>query len=216
MKKIFGIMLSCWCWFIPAQNKADINILETINGWNSKPSIRFSKALSNSEEFLAVAVPVGIAVYGLIDRESGALRNAATIGSSVIGSLIITQGMKYAIKRPRPYVAHPDRITAYDHSGSSSFPSSHTSTAFALATSLSLEYPKWYVIAPSFLWASGVAYSRMNLGMHYPTDVLAGMLIGAGSAYLSYRINKWWRKKHDLPSRSRLILQSYATPSGNW
>jgi membrane-associated phospholipid phosphatase len=59
-----------------------------------------------------------------------------------------------------------------------------------LAGSLSLAYSKWYVILPSYLYASTVAYSRMDLGVHYPSDVVTGALIGTGTAYLTYNINK--------------------------
>jgi membrane-associated phospholipid phosphatase len=59
-----------------------------------------------------------------------------------------------------------------------------------LATSLSLQYPKWYVIAPAYLYAGTVAYSRMDLGVHYPSDVLSGAIIGSGSAYITYKINR--------------------------
>jgi membrane-associated phospholipid phosphatase len=62
--------------------------------------------------------------------------------------------------------------------------------AFATATSLSLVCPKWYVILPSFTYASLMGYSRMYLGVHYPSDVLIGALIGSGSAYLSHYIYK--------------------------
>ena len=58
-----------------------------------------------------------------------------------------------------------------------------------------MEYPKWYIIAPSFAWASAVGYSRMHLGVHYPSDVAVGAIIGSGSAYLSYKANKWINKK---------------------
>lgn len=208
MKKVIFLFAAFFSLTGFSQN-VDLNILKTVNGWNSRPMINFSKALSHSETILAVAVPAGIAVYGLIDRESGALSKAVTIGASVVGSLVISGGLKYAVGRQRPYKAHPGIITAYDDSGSSSFPSSHTSTAFALATSLSLEFPKWYVIAPSFVWATGVAYSRMNLGMHYLSDVAAGMLIGAGTAYLSYRVNKWWHKERGLSAQTRQVLQCY-------
>ena len=89
---------------------------------------------------------------------------------------------------------YPGRVHAYSHEGSPSFPSGHTATAFALATSLSVKYPKWYVIAPSALWACSVGVSRMNEGVHYPSDVLAGAAIGAGCAVVNIYVNKWLNK----------------------
>ena len=82
---------------------------------------------------------------------------------------------------------HEADIVKKTDGGGPSFPSGHTSGAFATATILSLEYPKWYVIVPSYLWAGTVGYSRLHLGVHYPTDVLGAMVVGAGSAYLSYK-----------------------------
>jgi undecaprenyl-diphosphatase len=64
-----------------------------------------------------------------------------------------------------------------------SFPSGHTSSSFSAVTALSRAYPKWYVIAPSFLWAASVGYSRMYLGVHYPTDVTAGAVLGVGTSF---------------------------------
>ena len=56
---------------------------------------------------------------------------------------------------------------------------------------MSIQYKKWYIVAPAFLWASSVGYSRLYLGEHYPTDVFAGATIGIASAYL----NEWLHKK---------------------
>jgi undecaprenyl-diphosphatase len=88
-----------------------------------------------------------------------------------------------------------DGLSAAGTGNSPSFPSGHTSVAFSTATSLYLAYPKWYVAVPAFTYAASVGYSRMYLGVHYPSDVLAGAVIGAGSAWLMYKANKWLFKK---------------------
>ncbi|MBI4945043.1 MAG: phosphatase PAP2 family protein [Bacteroidetes bacterium] len=108
---------------------------------------------------------------------------------------IITTGMKYSFNRVRPFETYSFIIKKSD-AGSPSFPSGHTSSAFATAALLALAYPKWYIIAPSFLWASAVGYSRMELGVHYPSDVLVGAIVGTGSAWLMWKINKWMSKKN--------------------
>ena len=99
---------------------------------------------------------------------------------------VITFSLKYSINRTRPYITYPN-INPYNLQSDPSFPSGHTSYAFATATTLSLQYKKWYVSLPAFCWAGTVGISRMYLGEHYPTDVLAGALCGAGSAWLSYK-----------------------------
>ena len=95
------------------------------------------------------------------------------------------------IDRERPYDRYPGRVYPYSTESSPSFPSSHTAAAFSLATSLSIKYPKWYVIAPSAVWACSVGFSRMNEGVHYPSDVIAGAAIGAGCAVVNIYVNRW-------------------------
>ena len=83
------------------------------------------------------------------------VRNACvTIAASAICGGI-TVALKYSVNRERPFVTYPD-IKKKSYGGTPSFPSGHTSSAFATATSVSLLYPKWYIIAPSFAWAGTV------------------------------------------------------------
>jgi len=117
-------------------------------------------------------------------------------GASVIIATSLSLSVKYIVKKPRPYVSYPDYILKKGHGGALSFPSGHTTTAFATATSLSLAFPKWYVVVPSYAFASAVAYSRMHLGMHYPSDVLAGIVIGIGTSFLTFQSDKWLNKKY--------------------
>jgi len=144
----------------------------------------------------------------LIEKNDDLLKNTLYVGVSIGVSAGMTYALKYSVNRTRPYITYPSlNVDPAFYESSSSFPSSHTSVAFATATALSLKYPKWYVIAPSYFWACSVGYSRMNLGVHYPSDVLAGALIGAGSAYVTNLLNNWYWKKNN---NKRLIgLQAY-------
>lgn len=97
------------------------------------------------------------------------------------------RGLKALFQRPRPYAVLPDirsRSPRYSPEGaegtSFALPSGHASMAFAVATSWSLSHPEWYVIGPGAAWASAVALSRVWLGVHYPSDIVAGAVLGTG------------------------------------
>jgi membrane-associated phospholipid phosphatase len=179
---------------IKAQN-LDLRLLKQINQVDN--TVNFSKFISNTTVATAAIVPASMAVTALISKDDDLLKDALYVGVSLGITTAFTYSLKKTINRPRPYTTFPDDIVPYESMVSMSFPSGHTSVAFSTATSLSLKYPKWYVIAPSFAWASYVGYSRMNLGVHYPSDVLAGAVLGAGSAWLTYKINNWYWKKHE-------------------
>lgn len=197
-------MFSVFCVQTHAQN-ADLEILKSIN--SNTATIGYSKFISNTTTGVAIGVPVIMGAVALLEQDDDMLKNAIYIGVSMGVDGALTYALKNTIRRPRPYSTYPDQITAYSTETSLSFPSGHTSLAFVTATALSLKYPKWYVIVPSYLWAGSVGYSRMNLGVHYPTDVLAGALLGAGSAYVTYKVNNWFWKKE--ANRKLIGLQSW-------
>jgi undecaprenyl-diphosphatase len=167
----------------------DIQILRALNSPDDLPSDDFFRFVSNSEPYLMIAVPLGMSAAGFIKHDNTLLRNGYSGLASIALCGGITFVMKYTINRDRPFITYPD-IEKKSDAVSPSFPSGHTSGAFSTATSVSLAYPKWYIIVPSFTWAGTVGYSRMHLGVHYPSDVLAGAVIGSGCAYLTYKINK--------------------------
>lgn len=137
--------------------------------------------LSRYNNLVNVAVPAGIFAAGVIDNDKGTRQNAMYIASSSAVNLLLTLVIKKIVKRPRPFLGQV-KISAVYHPGQTSFPSGHTSSAFTTATALTQVYHKWYVIAPAYLWASSVGYSRMYLGVHYPSDVATGALVGTGTA----------------------------------
>lgn len=137
--------------------------------------------------------------YGAVPAAWGAAaltRDAAVRAAAY--SLTLTQGLtyglvvgvKHAVGRPRPYVNRPLRARASRHRPPApgdahlSFPSGHASLSAALATSWGVSFPRWYVVGPGALWATGVALSRVHLGVHYPSDVLVGTILGVGVALL--------------------------------
>jgi membrane-associated phospholipid phosphatase len=173
---------------IYSQN-VDIELLRLINSPEVLPSDNFWRFVSNSEIYVGLGIPAGIGTTGLIKKDKELIRSACVILAAEAITSVISTAMKYSINRDRPFITYPD-ITKKSSAGSPSFPSGHTSNAFATATSLSMEFPKWYVIVPSYSWAGCVGYSRMHLGVHYPSDVLAGALIGSGCAWLTHVVNK--------------------------
>ena len=180
--------------FLASSQNIDIDILQKINVNRNTEFDPAFKTITNTAVPLSIATPVMMYTIGLIQKDSLIKQKALFIGETFLASAFITIASKSIIKRDRPYVTHPS-IQPLSLEGSYSMPSGHTSSAFATATSLSMAYPKWYVVVPSFVWASSVGYSRMHLGVHYPSDVLVGALVGSGSAVLMYKANQWLNKK---------------------
>ena len=184
-----------------AQN-LDIDLLKKIN-LNRNTGIESAMiGITNSAIPISIGTPIVIYSVGLIEKDSLTKKKAIFIGETFAASAFVSLALKSITKRDRPYKTYPEIDNVVEES-SYSFPSGHTSSAFATATSLSMTYPKWYVIAPSFLWAGAVGYSRLYLGVHYPTDVLAGAIVGSGSAFLCYKLNKWINKKR-APHQKKL------------
>ena len=192
MKKGFILLLTALlvACQLPAQNW-DINTVKKVNDWDVHG---LSRGLSHSGLILSVGLPSAMGVYALIQKDEPLLKDAVYIGTSVIEAIGLTMAMKFTFDRQRPYEKYPDLITPIEAEDSPSFPSGHTAAAFSLATSLSITYPKWYVIAPSAVWACGVGFARINQGVHYPSDVLTGAAIGVGCAFVNVYVNRWLNK----------------------
>jgi membrane-associated phospholipid phosphatase len=192
MKKLIGFLLLLMPVSVFSQN-IDVDILRAIHSPEPLPSDGFFRFISNSNMYVYIGTPVTLAVVGLAGHDNELLRDAAVMAVGTALSYGVTAGLKYTVKRDRPFVTYPEYFadkTGYDFSDSYSFPSGHSTTAFATATALTLDFPKWYVIVPSYAYAGTVAYSRMHLGVHYPSDVLTGALIGSGCAVLTHYVNK--------------------------
>ena len=194
MRIILLIFLFILLYNYSRSQNLDIEILRDVNLNRNHSLDETFQFISNSVSPVTIGTPVVLLTTGLFTKDSSLVRKALYVGASVVTASIIVTGIKHTVNRVRPYNTYT-YLEKESTGGSPSFPSGHTSDAFSLATSLSLANPKWYVIVPSFTWATLVGYSRMDLGVHYPSDVLIGALLGAGSAYLCYKGQKWLLKK---------------------
>ena len=111
--------------------------------------------------------------------------------SLFIEFLIVNVLLKNAVARTRPYEVIEGLECITKLATDFSFPSGHTGSCFAVATVMFLELPKRYGIPALFL-AVLMAYSRLYVGVHYPTDVLAAFFIGVLVAVaVCYMMSRW-------------------------
>ncbi|MGL4993235.1 MAG: phosphatase PAP2 family protein [Bacteroidales bacterium] len=208
MRGITVIAIFIICSLCVDAQTVDARILHSINSRESRFLNGFSKTASASADVVPLVLPIGQLAYGFIAGDRATLDAGLRSTISMALMVGVTQVMKYSINRERPYDRYPGYIVARSHSDSPSFPSGHTSMAAVTAMSLCLEYPKWYIITPATLWALSVGYSRMYLGVHYPSDVAAGLLVGAGSALLTHYGQKWidGRKNKRAPHHSGALI----------
>ncbi|MEY2555362.1 MAG: hypothetical protein QOF93_506 [Verrucomicrobiota bacterium] len=126
----------------------------------------------------AIGIVGSFYIYGEFFKDPRAKTTALdSIAASAIASGIVTNSFKYVIGRGRPTDGHG----AYNFrpfSGQDSFSSGHTTEAFALASVISEHYDSLWVQVPAYGLASAVGYARLNNNRHWPSDVLAGAVIG--------------------------------------
>jgi undecaprenyl-diphosphatase len=91
--------------------------------------------------------------------------------------------LKNTFKRNRPEAALRHFHSSIKPSDQFSFPSGHTSAAFLVVTLVSTYFPAFFL--PLFSWAGLVGFSRIALGVHFPSDIVVGALMGISFAYLS-------------------------------
>jgi undecaprenyl-diphosphatase len=124
-----------------------------------------------------------LATFALV-RGAGriaARRAVAAAGLSAGLGLALASLLAQLVDRPRPFVAHPDGVHLFaPHAADAGFPSDHATAAFAIATAILLRDRRWGL--PVLVAAIVLAAGRVAIGVHYPTDVLAGAALGAACA----------------------------------
>ena len=122
-------------------------------------------------------------------RKAGVAMGLAMACGYLVGNI----GLKNIVARTRPYDMVEVELLVKSLSDFS-FPSGHTLVSIEAATALTVYHRKWGIAA--LVLAVVIALSRLYLFVHYPTDVLAGVIIGVIIALLCCRLTDWlWSRK---------------------
>lgn len=137
--------------------------------------VAVTRTANYSRLWLLIAIPM--AVFGGRGGRRAAKRGLMAIA---VAATVANGPAKFLVRRRRPYSR--SRPTLIRMPRSTSFPSGHTAAAFAFTTGACAELPALTTVLVPL--ASVVAYSRVHTGVHYPSDVAAGIGIGIGSGLL--------------------------------
>jgi undecaprenyl-diphosphatase len=143
------------------------------------------RAYVGASELLFGAVVVALLLLVPGTRRRIARRASVAAAGSAAVALLIAHFLSSAVDRPRPFVAHAATIHPFvAHAPDPSFPSDHSTAAFAIATAVVLRFraPGVVLIALAAILAAG----RVFLGLHYPSDVAAGAAIGSAVALVTW------------------------------
>ena len=165
-------------------HRRDYSLMRRANNWEAPHWVRlFAMAATRAGDgWLWYAIGGGILLLGGPERFAA----LSAAGLSAVLSVLLFQWLKRFTGRRRPCEIEPHRWATLLPPDQFSFPSGHTMTAFAIAVSLSLFYPS--IMIGLLFCAFSIAASRILLGMHFLSDVMAGALIGTGIGYIGYLV----------------------------
>lgn len=176
----------------------DIEVLRMIHLHRVKALDTLLYVISYSATFVSIGLVISLLAISLRKKSAHLRKIFFQLLAVLIIAALVSLTLKMTISRDRPFRKYTD-IEKLSQAGSSSFPSGHTLEAFAIAVALSISFPRKKIILPVFAWAVLVAYSRMALGVHYPSDVIGGIIVGS---FIGFIIPLLFHTKPENPYES--------------
>jgi membrane-associated phospholipid phosphatase len=153
--------------------------------------------LGSTAAMAVLAVVVGVRLWFTRRRA-----DAVFVIAAMAGAQLVFRGLKLLLDRPRP--PEDDRLV---HAVSESLPSGHATTAVVvIGTLVVLAWPRRtpavraVMVAAATLWVGAVGLTRIYLGVHWFSDVVAGWLVGAAWLALCVAAWSWWRARVTTPA----------------
>ena len=176
----------------------DVRLFRLVNSWQDPDRSGFFEILDHVALPSFAAAPVGFLAIGGIGGNSRELQTGLMLVVSEGLTLGSTSVLKSVADRPRPFQELQQVKLKHEWSaGGRSFPSGHTSIAFSIATLVSLQYRNALVTVPIFVWAALTGVGRIYLGVHYPSDVLGGAILGTGISVLVWQFRGSFKEASD-------------------
>ncbi|WP_026690750.1 phosphatase PAP2 family protein [Alteribacter aurantiacus] len=162
----------------------DRSIFKAINRCKEQTHYHFSMGLLThlGGAVITVTLAVSLLIVSTPEWRGVAIQSALAL---IISHLIVTT-LKKSLKRARPYLVVGDSYVIRNPLQDSSFPSGHTTAIFSLFTPYMFYFPGLILIL--FPLALIVAISRISIGLHYPSDVIAGAALGFTTALALYQV----------------------------
>jgi undecaprenyl-diphosphatase len=161
----------------------EISILDWLNSHHIPGSVVVLQTISAYTTWINIAAILAVLLLAWRNHSKPLLQRFLILALVMVVSALCVYLLKEIIDRERPFYDLPF-IEKLSTGGGSSFPSGHTTESFGLAMAFTFIFRIRRLSLLFFCWAGLVAYTRLALGVHYPTDILAGAALGIFTGWI--------------------------------
>ena len=170
-------------------NEVDLIIFQWLNSWAGSREL-WDTLIIFRAEWLGYWIGGALGLFLIFGKEKKKelWMVFEALAASLISRFVFTEIIRYFYNRPRPFEILSNIYQLLEHSPGGSFPSGHAAFFFALATSVFFYRKIWGIIF--FLAALSIGLARVSAGIHWPSDILAGAVIGILTSIIVNLVSK--------------------------